>query len=726
MKLTSPYVLLILAAVATGLIFSIDAVYLRPQVKNQERAVLEDQDNRTRSAIVTSLQQVKDSLQQAGQKLAQNTEELQTGNPSLDNPSIHNLFQVANLELAWISDQQGAPLSVWSNDAKVSLKSLPVVKGIQEFGPELAITGLLAIGDSIAIVSPTPITSPQDRTTRYLWLAKWLDQGMLIRLAETSGARLTFVANAPLPQSSDISTGESVWTGFAIDGTPLGYFRAVQQVKLIHLQGDAARRMGLITLSMAVTLVLLVILGSQILITGPVVRLLRRLQKIDEDETIIENLTEGLHGEPRYLAGKLQSAFKELAYISKTDQLTELANRRHFEEMLDAFYEQARRYDRQLALITLDVDFFKAINDAGGHHAGDELLRIVAKAIEQACRKADVPGRLGGDEFAVLLPETTADQATAVAQRIAQTVATEATVVDGLELNVTLSIGIADLSSGAIRRREDLVALADRALYVAKERGRNCIISANELSNAPAETNDDSSKRNLLQKKLAGLNTQFKDLFLQAIMEIVELLEQRDHHMADHARKVQHYSVLIAQQMELPDRLTKRIEIAAMLHDVGMMSLPDSILLHPGQLDPTQLEQMRMHPLLSVQMMQGMEFLEQEIPAVRYHHERFDGKGYPDGLAGAAIPLAARILAVADCYDAMTSPRTFRTAMTPKQAVAEVQKGAGTQFDPAVVTALTAVWSQIGDRILDVPDLQYKKSEKGSPLLHHTATSKHS
>jgi len=183
----------------------------------------------------------------------------------------------------------------------------------------------------------------------------------------------------------------------------------------------------------------------------------------------------------------------------------------------------------------------------------------------------------------------------------------------------------------------------------------------------------------------------------------VDLIERRDHYMRDHVQKVQRYVVLISREMGLPDDLIQRLEISAMLHDIGMLSLPDSVLLCPDELNPEQTEAMQSHPLQAVQMMQGMEFLEQEIPAVRSHHEHFDGTGYPDGLASAAIPLTARILAVGDSFDAMTSPRTFRKAHSPAEALKEIREGAGTQFDPAVVSAFLKVAQQLGDRLVISP-----------------------
>jgi HD-GYP domain-containing protein (c-di-GMP phosphodiesterase class II) len=142
-----------------------------------------------------------------------------------------------------------------------------------------------------------------------------------------------------------------------------------------------------------------------------------------------------------------------------------------------------------------------------------------------------------------------------------------------------------------------------------------------------------------------------------------------------------------------------------MLHDIGMAAMPDAILLNPGKLTDAQAQTMQRHALLSVRIMEGMQFLEQEIPAVRYHHERFDGKGYPEGIVGPAIPLTARILAVADCFDAMTSARTFRKAKSCPEAMKELQLASGSQFDPAVVAAFQAVAIQMGDDLIDyLPD----------------------
>jgi HD-GYP domain-containing protein (c-di-GMP phosphodiesterase class II) len=230
------------------------------------------------------------------------------------------------------------------------------------------------------------------------------------------------------------------------------------------------------------------------------------------------------------------------------------------------------------------------------------------------------------------------------------------------------------------------------------------VIQAHDLQGVSLTVNSDQSgKVDVLCRKLAGLDTKFKDLFVEAFEEVMGILEGRSPHMADHARKVQHYAELIGREMELPERVIKRLQIGAMLHDIGMAAMPDSVLLNPGPLGEEDLQMMRRHPLLSVRIMERMEFLEQEIPAVRYHHERYDGTGYPEGIAGAAIPLTARILAVADAFEAMTSSRPFRRAKTLAEAVEEVRHGSGTQFDPVVVEAFLAAAARLGDKMLEVP-----------------------
>jgi diguanylate cyclase (GGDEF)-like protein len=704
LRLTSPGALLILAVCLTGAILLLDSYLFKPYVESQRDAALHDQAHRVEQSASGIL--AAQTLHLSNIANLTDSQNATIGDAQLAQMATP-LFENSKISFAWTCDSTGI-VAAWGAQGLNDALRAELASAAAEARRD---SGLMRINKSIIVFSRHCTSGSSGR---HLYLATTLSNDMLASMGRSAGAQVTVVNADSLPPKvlQDASTARAVWPSgddrlsvawLASDtsGKTLGYFRADLPASQIYAQAAAARRIVLIILSLSVGLVLLVIMGTHMLIAGPVVRLLRRLQQLDSGETSSEPLTHDLHGEPLVIARRLQSAFERLAHMSKTDQLTSLANRRHFSEVLDCFYHQSRRYNRPMSVIMLDMDYFKAINDSAGHQAGDEALKFLAGCIEKACRKADLPARFGGDEFAILLPETFSADAMQVAKRILQNVSSQPFSSGNLKFNLTVSIGIADLNAGMIDSPEGMLSLADQALYAAKEAGRNRAVLANDMHGGASP--NDGRKVEVLCRKLAGLDTQFKDLFLQAVEEVVEVLEQRDPNMADHARKVQRYAGLIANEMGLPQRVVKRIEVAAMLHDIGMLAMPDSLLLCPGPLDAEQIKNMRRHPLLSVRIMEGMEFLEHEIPAVRYHHERYDGKGYPEGLSGPKIPLTARILAVADVFDAITSDRVFRRAMSRDQAIDEIVRMAGSQFDPEVVDSFVAVCNKAGDKLMEQP-----------------------
>ncbi len=723
MRLTSPGLLLILAVAAAGGIFLLDLLYLNPHSQRQQWASFRSRAEQAKNAAheaVSGRQARLVSFARTWSIYPQFSSRSELSSPSSLDGFVIGAMDSAGVDYALVANERGLPLRVWRRDANDRIVAHEPAGGevATPSGDDPATgepyRGLAEIDGKTHVVAGAALHG-RDGPLGSLLVAQRIDDRFLSRLGGVLGGELDFEPGPALavPPGATDAGAYQVWTPEAdvlavaweargAGPRRLGWFRVDLPVGYITRQASASRRTVLIVLSLSIGLALLVIVGAHMLVTGPVIRLLRRLQKLEVGEAQVGDLVRDMHGEPLLLARRLEEAFDRLAYLSKTDQLTGLANRRHFEEVLDAFYYQARRYNRPLSLLVMDVDYFKAINDSVGHQGGDELLRVAAREIENACRKADLPARLGGDEFAVLLPETTSAAAAQVGERIRQAIAGQPMSVRGVEVNTTSSIGIADVNSGEMDGAEGLMALADRALYAAKELGRNRVIQAHDLSGLAVRSAGKSAEVDSLHKKLAGLDEQFKGLFLNAMEEVIGILGHRDPNMADHARNVMRYATLIAEEMELPERVVKRLQVAAMMHDIGMLAQGDDVLLAEGKLDHETIERMREHTLIAVRIMENMEFLEQEIPAVRYHHERWDGSGYPEGIAGSQIPLTARIIAVADTFDAITSQRTYRGARDWQSGVDELRQSAGTQFDPVVVDALVAVADRLGERVLRV------------------------
>jgi two-component system cell cycle response regulator len=371
---------------------------------------------------------------------------------------------------------------------------------------------------------------------------------------------------------------------------------------------------------------------------------------------------------------QLSRAHGALAALATTDPLTGLANHRAMVDSLDRELERARRYRRDCALLFVDLDHFKALNDSLGHGAGDRVLGEVGELLTRELRAIDVVGRWGGEEFVVLLPELERDAALGVAERLRVAIADYLFAGAG-GAHLTCSIGVAGFPADGITR-DELLHRADRAMYAAKSLGRNQALAADHP--AIATLGDGSVSRD-------------DEALMGAVDALAMLVEIRDDYTGAHAHDVALLSREVAVELGCPAEEAATIALAARLHDVGKVGVPDSILRKPGRLTPDEWAIMRRHTITGAEVVSRIPRLRSITPIVRGHHERYDGTGYPDGLAGTQIPLGARIIATADAYDAMTTTRPYRDAMTPDAALDELRLGTGHQFDPAVIAALTAV-----------------------------------
>ncbi|KKL78356.1 hypothetical protein LCGC14_2025670 [marine sediment metagenome] len=385
--------------------------------------------------------------------------------------------------------------------------------------------------------------------------------------------------------------------------------------------------------------------------------------------------------------------FQEL----RTDPLTGVGTRRVFESRLGAECARADRHRRPFCVAIVDVDRYKRINDELGHVVGDTVLKALGECMAGQKRRTDVLARYGGDEFVMLMPETTLIEAVTVMERIRCHVPSMQ-LPDGAA--TTISCGVAEWTSQTRDTAKDLFRQADLALYEAKRAGRNRTETWGTPSSRPwEETGVNDAQVAELQRRVAGISAESKEMFVQSIWTLVRALEAKDPYTRNHSENVMHYSMGIAEAMAIDLEHEAVIRRAAMIHDIGKIGVPDSILHKPGPLTRAQRRIMERHPLIAVRILDQMRFLERELPIVRHHHERWDGKGYPDGLRASSTHLGARILAVADTLDAITSERVYRKSRPLAKAMAILAEEAGQQFDPAVVEALTQWIADVATRL---------------------------
>jgi diguanylate cyclase (GGDEF)-like protein len=346
--------------------------------------------------------------------------------------------------------------------------------------------------------------------------------------------------------------------------------------------------------------------------------------------------------------------------FASMDPLTGLKNRQAFDDSLRREVERARTHGLPLGLVVFDLDRFDAVNARLGQTGGNEALRRFGELVAGSAPRADLLSRLGGDEFAVIAAGAGEPEAYLIAERVRHQM--NGSGAAGSEA-ITVSAGVAVYPRHA-KSSSDLRRSADAALFGAKRMGgdRTEIYGAEvgaRLSSIGAKAEQEGGLAMLLS--------------LAAVVDI------RHYGAQDHSRRVGRYAEAIALELGLDQPLVDRTRLAGMLHDVGKIGVPASILNRPGPLTSLELAEVSRHPMVGGRIVRSAGF-DEMAGWIAAHHERPDGSGYPARLSGDQVPLGARILAVADAYDAMTSDRVYRAAMTPAEARAEVRAGAGSQF----------------------------------------------
>lgn len=350
--------------------------------------------------------------------------------------------------------------------------------------------------------------------------------------------------------------------------------------------------------------------------------------------------------------------------LAITDGLTGLHTRRFFEAQLPLEVARARRSEGSVAVFIIDVDHFKSINDKYGHPTGDRVLIEIAARLRSAIRAGEVLSRYGGEEFALLVPNASPAQLPVIADRLREQVANEPIVVSPDEwVVVTVSVGTASFPLHGEDPHE-LVSVADRALYTAKATGRDRIVVGAVPTPSPGPSTDHA----------------LVDYLCQVADQVDGWLSNHEH-----SRAIGRWTTLMASEFGHPQAVVRCAELAGRLHDIGKIVIPEAVLTKPGPLTDEEWQLVRQHPDFGFRLARMIPGYTGVAHVIRQHHERYDGAGYPDRIAGRGIRVEARILAVCDSWAAMRSDRPYQAALDEDHARQELRAGRGTQFDPDAV-----------------------------------------
>jgi len=431
-----------------------------------------------------------------------------------------------------------------------------------------------------------------------------------------------------------------------------------------------------------------------------------------------------------------------------TDGLTGVKTHRYLMEALSGEWKRATRASRHFSLVLIDLDRFKFVNDFYGHLEGDLVLHRVGQILEQNCRSSDVVARYGGDEFVILMPETSAPQAVQIAEKLRPAICEDPLL---REKTITASFGIASFPIHGSTPQE-LIQVADASMYISKHEGGNIVSTAdhcdaaeskkwkrdvleaylgvtlkrlfatgpeafNEIrerlhqfaaSLSPAELEPERSGNG--HSETEGLFGEVPPALIDTVTSLALAIDSKDHYTQGHSQKVAAYAALIADAMGLKEEEIGEIRLGALLHDIGKVGIPEEILGKRGPLNPDEWEKMKEHVLYGDRMLEPLQTISRIRKMVCHHHEMFDGSGYPNGLVGDQIPIGSRIIAIADAYDTITSERIYKKARTPAAAFEELERCAGSQFDPELVRLFIETVQHLPQRRLENSDIPAKQS----------------
>jgi diguanylate cyclase (GGDEF)-like protein len=390
---------------------------------------------------------------------------------------------------------------------------------------------------------------------------------------------------------------------------------------------------------------------------------------------------------------ELLKSNEKLGQLALRDSHTGLYNHRYLKDALEAALSRAERQFTPLSVIMIDIDYFKSINDVYGHVFGDLVLKQFAEQLIKAVRPYDVVFRFAGEEFIIISPDTNRANAVTLAQRILEKVNSFNFKDQMHSVKLKLTLGVVSYPEDSIIKGKDLIWVVDQILNKCKERGGNRACSSLDVR-IGSEIIAKSSDVDYLKEKLDKLTKRANQGLIETTLAFAKTVEAKDHYTADHTEKTVYYATGIAQDLHMSKENIELIKQAAILHDLGKIGIKEEILDKKSALTKDEFEEIKKHPQIAVDIIRSIKIMYPLIPMILYHHERWDGQGYPFGLEKEKIPLEARIIAIIDVYQALISERLYHKAYSEEEAVEMIKRSSGTQFDPDIVNSFLKVLQQ--------------------------------
>ena len=398
---------------------------------------------------------------------------------------------------------------------------------------------------------------------------------------------------------------------------------------------------------------------------------------------------------------RLMQSNRRLNKLALVDTLTGLYNHRYFEEIIDPEFERARRNAHPLSLILIDIDYFKSINEIYSHQFGDLILKQFSRHLRRLIRHYDIVIRYGGEEFLLVSPGLNREGALNFAHRILSSTSVTEFGDKNARIKLKLSLSIASYPEDNVFKGNDLITLAEGILSKVKDNGGNAAMTSLDHGK-PDQTGTDPAEKQTdviaLKQKISKLTKRANQSLVESIFALAKTIEVKDHYTGEHVEKTLLVAEEIAKALAIPDEEIERIRQAAILHDIGKIGISEKILLKTSKLSRQEYAEIKKHPLIGAEIVRPIQYLQNVIPLFYYHHERWDGKGYPIGLKGEDIPLGARIVALADVYQALSSDRPYRKAYSDEQVLKIIKSSAGTQFDPRIVNIFFKIFEQLSEK----------------------------